>query len=1479
MKLTLPQQDVFFEQLLYPNDPIYNIGAKIVINGEIDYKTLNQAYIALIDQHDAYRSLVVTDSDQVAVNILPNHNSVLGFVDFSNSNKAQEKAIDFIHTSFSKVFDLNQKKLLHRFVLIKVKDDFYYLFSMYHHIITDGWGTSLMFQRLVSNYNELLKHGKIITEYPFSYLDFVEDDMAYSESESYQKDRIYWKERFKDLPNPIFTRLDNSRVINKSGRKELIIKRPIYDKLKEIAANLNSSSFHVIIGILYLYLGRRFQANDFAVGLPVLNRRSSVFKKTVGLFMGISALRINLDYEETFESLVHRIRKQLRQDYRYQRFPLGKLIKELSLYNEKDRLFNITVSYEKQDYADHFANTETQVIPLTHESERVALALYIREFDDTEDVKFDFDYNFNYFTEFDIQQVVSHIETLVDEVINDPKRKISDYDYIGIEERNTLLNKFNCNPFLYPNDKTILDYLEDAVQLNPKKRALFDENNTYTYEELDKFTSYVAKVIGERGHIDDDAPIAVLMDRSAHLVIILLGILRAGRFYIPLDPSFPAKRLNYILDHSKADYVVVGNTKQLELNSNVNFLVFDELVGIQLSKDDFKNFKNPKSIDTAYVIYTSGSTGDPKGVEIGHKSLLNFLVSMCNKPGMGPNDLLYSVTTQSFDISMLEFFVPLIIGATVYIESPENLKNPRKILDKLLEIQPTVIQATPSFYQMLFNAGWMGNKNLRVLCGGDILGKALAKKLIDNCKELWNMYGPTETTIWSTLKKVETPEEATVIGVPIYNTSIYVLDYAKKLLPIGSIGNIYIGGIGLAKGYYKDDWLTTEKFTNSFFLDKQCIIYDTGDIGKWNENGEIQFLGRSDYQVKIRGYRVELGDIESKLNKLNPIKSSVVIAKKNNKQEAVLLAYVLADGKELETPKIVDELRKELPEYMVPKKIIVLDRFPLTLNGKIDRKTLGALKISNASKPKDSQVVKNKTQKKLSSYFKEVLDLNEEVTLYDNFFELGGHSLNAIKLIYKIEKNLFYQLVLKEIFDYPTVADLSQYLLKNKLKEAIPLKSAPSLPNYPLTPSQKQIWLASQDSFKSISYNMTAAYHVKGSLKINALETAFKKLILNHLTLRTNFIELAGVPYMIIKPYEEVNFKITIEKTKLKHKDKLMIDYVNYEFDLRNDVMIKVILLEFEEGGKILIFSTHHIIMDGWSLQTMVKELSECYNHLIDNQHSGLEKPDINFMDYVLWHQKLMKVNRNKNIAYWESYLKGYQWKPLSFGKAMNDGNKRELGKHKFYWDSNFLNLLNTVSRTLNISLNALLVSALSTTLCKMTDRNDICLGIVTSGRVRRQIRSLLGMFAKTLPFRFRFDSSSIVGELFKQSHSELLELDVFQDIPEMILESLRLDTLFVFQTEDFGYDSVEMDNSLSLEILPEFNIYSRLPLIINITHSENRVVGNINFNTSVFDLESIMIMVLKLEKLLKMLVENTSSYIQSIDIELELSDFEKVDS
>jgi surfactin family lipopeptide synthetase A len=309
-------------------------------------------------------------------------------------------------------------------------------------------------------------------------------------------------------------------------------------------------------------------------------------------------------------------------------------------------------------------------------------------------------------------------------------------------------------------------------------------------------------------------------------------------------------------------------------------LVFDELVGIQLSKDDFKNFKNPKSIDTAYVIYTSGSTGDPKGVEIGHKSLLNFLVSMCNKPGMGPNDLLYSVTTQSFDISMLEFFVPLIIGATVYIESPENLKNPRKILDKLLEIQPTVIQATPSFYQMLFNAGWMGNKNLRVLCGGDILGKALAKKLIDNCKELWNMYGPTETTIWSTLKKVETPEEATVIGVPIYNTSIYVLDYAKKLLPIGSIGNIYIGGIGLAKGYYKDDWLTTEKFTNSFFLDKQCIIYDTGDIGKWNENGEIQFLGRSDYQVKIRGYRVELGDIESKLNKLNPIKSSVVIAKK-----------------------------------------------------------------------------------------------------------------------------------------------------------------------------------------------------------------------------------------------------------------------------------------------------------------------------------------------------------------------------------------------------------------------------------------------------------------------------------------------------------------------------------------------------------------------------------------------------------------------
>ncbi|MFP7658499.1 condensation domain-containing protein [Chryseobacterium proteolyticum] len=424
MRLTLPQQDIYFEQLLYPNEPIYNIGAKIEIKGHINIDAFQKAYHELINQHDAYRTKLVKDQENIRLKIVDIHNSELGFIDFSDSEAPYETANLYMQEEFSKPFDLFGESLLHVFTLVKINDDFYYLFSVYHHIITDGWGTSLMFQRLVKNYNEICEFGAVQTEYSFTYKDFIEDDAIYTDSESFMEDKTYWKDKFNVLPENLFNKIQDSGRVNKSSRKELIIKRETYNELIQLANNYNCTTFHLILALIYTYFGRKHQNNDFAIGLPVLNRSKSKYKKTVGLFMGISPLRVKIDFNETIEQLTKNLKNQLRNDYRYQRFPLGKLIQELQLFHEKERLFNITLSYEKQNYSTNFQNTVTEVIPLSHRSERVALALYIREFDESKDVKIDFDYNLNYFDNSGITSIVNHFEALIDEVIKSPEKKI-----------------------------------------------------------------------------------------------------------------------------------------------------------------------------------------------------------------------------------------------------------------------------------------------------------------------------------------------------------------------------------------------------------------------------------------------------------------------------------------------------------------------------------------------------------------------------------------------------------------------------------------------------------------------------------------------------------------------------------------------------------------------------------------------------------------------------------------------------------------------------------------------------------------------------------------------------------------------------------------------------------------------------------------------------------------------------------------------
>lgn len=1476
MKLTLPQQDVYFEQLMYPDDPIYNIGAKISIDGDVSYEILNQAYIELINQHDSYRSIIQKSGDQVTIQTVENHDSVLEYLDFSCGENPDLEANQFMQEKFQVSVKLDTKELLHKFILIKVNEKQHYLFSVYHHIITDGWGTSLMFQRLVKNYNEISLSGNVTSLYPYSYQDFILDDEAYLLSEDYENDKNYWKNRFKQLPEQLLEVKENTGKPNQSKRKEIIIKRNVYNQLEQRSKDLGATTFHVILGVLYLYFGKKHQNTDFTIGLPVLNRGKSIFKKTVGLFMGVSPLRIQFGLEDNFEELIKNIKQQLRQDYRHQRFPLGRLVKELGLFQENERLFNITLSYEKQNYADHFVNTITKVIPLSHHSERVALAIYIREFDALEDVKIDFDYNVNYFSQEDISRVGSHFETLLSEIIKSTEKPLSEYEYITAIEKKQLLEEFNATEFNCDSEITLLDSFKKQAAKTPNKIALTDQEKTFTYQELDLFSDRVAFFLQKKIKKNEPVPVAVLMNRSADLVATLLGVLKSGNAYIPLDPSFPKDRLEYIIDHSGVEQVI--STEILNQSIGLNRQIIDiELLPDEVLDQKQNALKTVPSANTAYIIYTSGSTGNPKGVAIGHKALLNFLISIQQQPKIEEQDYLFSVTTQSFDISILEFFAPLISGAALYIASEELLDDPFAVITALEDLKPTIIQATPSFFQMLYNAGWKGNKSLKILCGGDLLSETLSEKLRQTNGALWNMYGPTETTIWSSCKNIMQANEASNIGKPINNTQLYILDSYMKLLPIGSAGAIYIGGDGLAQGYFKNEELTNEKFVQSPF-DQNQKIYNTGDLGRWNENGEIEFMGRNDNQVKIRGYRIELGEIEARLNQIKNVKASVVVAQKSKEQESLLIAYLIFENEEFNPSFIVNILREELPEYMIPHAIIQVDEFPLTPNKKIDRKELSLRKITIPKSEVSNEMPVTAIEKSLYKFYTEVLEIKAEISITDNFFALGGHSLNAVKLINLINEQLHYRITLKDVFDYPTVQKLAKCLDNKEVVKNVNIQTSNEEPYYTITPSQYNIWLASQQQEKSTAYNMSAVFKIQGELNKALFDQIFHEIQKKHEVLRTNFIAIGGIPHQIITSKKEANILINEFFYDEKHITDALNEYINTEFDLEKEPLFRVSFFHGSDGQSYLVFSTHHIIMDGWSLEILIEEFVSKYKareKQVIQQESELK---FQFKDYAVWHEKELKSNHEKNFDFWKNYLKGYSWNKNVPFDYENIEEKDLKGSHDFRYESVENAQLKSFIHQYNVSLHTFLVNAFNVLIYKMYEKDDFCVGTVNSGRTNSELHNQLGMYVKTLPLRTQINSNQTVLEIMNQMHQNLLLIDEHQDIPAVIQSKLRFDTLLVLQNPSFDYNNIYINKDLNLQIAPIKEAYSRLPLLITFTVNSKNLTGNISYSASSYSAETIELITLKYEKIIAEIIKNPNVPVSSLDIELSCEKERKIE-
>ena len=851
----------------------------------------------------------------------------------------------------------------------------------------------------------------------------------------------YWLTQFKDLAPVLDLPTDRPRLAVKTyagARERVVIPTSLCRDLRRIAARKGATLFATLLAGFYVLLQRLTGQHDIVVGIPAAGQLAFDARDLVGHCVNFLPLRSRIDESASFSNYLASIRSLLLDGYEHQNYTYGSLIQKLNILRDASHspLVSVSFNLDKDGSAPDFADLDVEVSNQPKTAINFDCEINVLEAGD--ELRVSWDYNTDLFDTDTIRRWLHHYRWLLETVVTNPDQRISELPMLTEAERHQLLVAWNDTRREYPKDKCVHHLVEAQEEKTPHAvAAVFDDQNL-TYRDLNARANQLAHYLIKLG-VGPETLVGICMERSLDMVVGLLGILKAGGAYVPLDAAYPKERLEYMLQEGRVQILLTQQRLLSILPSDhgAQLLCLDTdwaQVAEQVDSNP-DNTTTPENV--AYVIYTSGSTGKPKGVKISHNAVVNFLSAMQRETGIAANDTLLAITTLSFDIAGLELYLPLTVGARVVLVSREVAWDGVLLAENLAKSGATMMQATPTTWRMLIEDGWRGGSHLKILCGGETLTPDLATQLLTRSSTLWNVYGPTETTIWSSIFRIETPNGLIPIGRPIANTQMYILDRYQQPLPIGVPGELYIGGAGLARGYLNRPDLTDEYFiANPFSNDPESRLYKTGDLARYLPDGNILFLGRIDNQVKIRGYRIELGEIESVLAQHPAIQQAVVLAREDIPGDRRLVAYtVTTDGSAPSAHDLRSFVQLKLPDYMVPSAYVFLDSLPLTPNGKLDRKVLPVPDHSRPELDDAFAAPGTPVEKILANIWAEILKL-DKVGIRDNFFELGGHSLLATQVVSRIRSAFSIEFPLRQLFESPTVAEMAIIITSDQAKRA-----------------------------------------------------------------------------------------------------------------------------------------------------------------------------------------------------------------------------------------------------------------------------------------------------------------------------------------------------------------------------------------------------------------------------------------------------------
>ncbi len=1047
--LSHAQERLWFLESLNPGLHAFYEPDAVRLRGELDLRCLQEALNAIIARHEVLRTLIRASNEGPVQTVLETWTVEIKKLDLSDrSPQARAAELDrLLIEEPQRLFDWTAEPPV-RAALVRMDAQDHVLILTLHHAICDGWSFGVLCRELEHYYRSLLNgRHEPLPPPPVQYRDYASWQRRQVEEGKYEKELSFWKEYLRGAPPALDlpTKGPRPEVFTHRGEKRIwSLGRDATEKLRRFSRQEEVSLFTVLTAGFNALLSRYTGQEDIVLGIPLANRDRPELLSLFGFLIDFQALRTDLSGNPTFRELLKRVRHGMLEVNAHRAIPFNKVVEAVRPQREPGRAPVFQTMLIWKDRHVQFQFLDLPGLTASHVQSHAGAAKYDLTLwltDAGEELWIEGEYCTDLFTAEMIERLVAHFQTLLAGAMADPDACVSRLPLLTPDERRQILVEWNETQADYPKDALLHELFEAQAARTPTKVAVVCEGQTLSYAELNQRAEQLAQRLRALG-VGREVLVALYADRSLETVVGLLGILKAGGAYLPLDPLYPLDRLAFMLEDAQPLVVLTQHKRKLEVPTHhAHVLCLDDFGPSDISRkrtEGGSRARRPQeSTSLAYVLYTSGSTGKPKGVQISHRAVINLLTSMRRTPGLEANDVMLAVTTLAFDIAGLEIFLPLTTGARVVIASREVAGDGGRLGNLIRESGATVMQATPATWRMLLHAGWEGNPRLKILCGGEALSPDLAENLLPRCAELWNLYGPTETTIWSTVSRVW-PDQSITIGRPIANTQTYVLNPELQPVPVGVAGELFLGGDGLSRGYLNRPELSADRFiSDPFRPELGARLYRTGDQVRYRKDGTIEYQGRLDHQVKIRGFRIELGEIEAVLSRHPLIHNQVVVAREDATGGKRLVAYVVCRERAVSVGDLREFLRAALPDYMIPSTFVSMDALPMTPNGKVDRKALPVPETPRLESGPGYVAPRTKVEQQLAAIWAKLLEL-DRVGVHDSFFDLGGHSLLAVRMLEQVNRRLQSRLTVTDVFRTPTVAQLAQRIADPKDDETMP---------------------------------------------------------------------------------------------------------------------------------------------------------------------------------------------------------------------------------------------------------------------------------------------------------------------------------------------------------------------------------------------------------------------------------------------------------